>query len=73
MGKKILKVLYVFICLTIILVKEVHGYLDPSAMTYIVQIAITIGITIATSIGVFFYKIKKKLKKAKNNTVDEDE
>ena len=59
MSKKVLKIAYFLICTIIILTKESYGYLDPSAMTYIIQIIAAVGITIATSVGIFFYKIKK--------------
>ncbi len=67
MSKKILKIIYFFICTIIILIKESYGYLDPSAMTYVIQIVAAIGITLATSIGIFFYKIKKFFKNRKNS------
>lgn len=72
MTKKILKVLYVVICATILLTKESYGYLDPSAMTYVIQIGAAIGITIATSIGIFFYKIKKFFQRKKQNEENDE-
>lgn len=74
MSKKILRIAYFLICAIIILTKESYGYLDPSAMTYIIQIIAAVGITIATSVGIFFYKIKKIFKKKRQeNTEEEDE
>ena len=63
--KKVLKILYMLLCLDIIFVKESYGYLDPSAMTYVIQIISAIAITATTSIGIFFYKIRKFLKRKK--------
>lgn len=74
MNKKIIKISYVWICLIILLAKESYGYLDPSAMTYVIQIVAAIGITVTTSIGILFYKIKKMFKKKKEkNLNNEDE
>ncbi len=73
MIKKMLKILYFFIVILIILVKECYGYLDPSAMTYMIQIGAAVIITISTSIGIIFYKIKRKLfnkKKEQETAVD---
>lgn len=73
MSKKILRIAYFLICAIIILTKESYGYLDPSAMTYIIQIIAAVGITVATSIGIFFYKIKKVFKKKKQTDIDEED
>ena len=73
MSKKVLKIAYFLICTIIILTKESYGYLDPSAMTYIIQIIAAVGITIATSVGIFFYKIKKVFKKKKQSDAEEED
>ena len=67
------KIVYALICATIIFTKECYGYLDPSAMTYVIQIGAAVGITIATSIGILFYKIKKFFKRKKHKDDDIDE
>lgn len=71
MKKGIIKISYIFICSMIILMKECYAYLDPSAMTYVIQIASAVGIGLATSIGIFFYKIKKFFKR-KKEALDQD-
>lgn len=73
MNKKIKKICYVWACLIILLAKECYGYLDPSAMTYVIQIVAAIGITVTTSLGILFYKIKKVFKKKKENIADSEE
>lgn len=73
MNKKIKKICYVWVCLIILLTKECYGYLDPSAMTYVIQIVAAIGITVTTSLGILFYKIKKIFKKRKENIQDSEE
>ncbi len=73
MSKKVLKIVYVLICSIIILAKESYGYLDPSAMTYVVQIFAAVGITIATSLGIAFYKIRKFFAKKKQKEEEDDD
>ena len=76
MTKKSIKVIYALIVLIILLTKECYAYLDPSAMTYVIQIGAAIGITLTTSIGIGIYKIRraiknKKLKKQNNKEIIE--
>ena len=73
MSKKVLKIVYVLICSIIILAKESYGYLDPSAMTYVVQIIAAVGITIATSLGIAFYKIRKFFAKKKQKEEEDND
>jgi len=53
-----------------------YGYLDPSAMTYLIQVVAAIVIAVSTSIGIIFYKLKrkffgKKKKEKSENSNDE--
>ena len=75
MQRKVIKVLYIMFCLIIILARESYAYLDPSAMTYVIQIVSAVVITLATSIGIFFYKIRRffKNKKEKQKSKEENE
>ena len=73
MQRKLIKVLYIMFCLIIILARECYAYLDPSAMTYVIQIVSAIVITLATSIGIFFYKIKRFLKNKKEKQKSKEE
>lgn len=73
MNKKIIKIIYICICTMIILTKESYGYLDPSAMTYLLQIIAAIGVTLTTSLGVLFYKIKRKFYKKKKMDAEKEE
>lgn len=65
MKNKILLSCFGLFCLFKVFPLYSYGYLDPSAMTYIIQVTAAIVITITTSIGIFFYKIKRFLKKKK--------
>lgn len=79
MKKKILLTVYFFACIMFIFTNQCYAYLDPSAMTYIIQVTAAIVITISTTIGIMFYKLKRKFfKKNKkdefdNKVVDESE
>ena len=73
MKNRVIKITFLFICFIALLVKESYGYMDPSAMTYAIQVTATIGITLATGIGTLFYKLRKKLKSknSKQNEIEE--
>ena len=42
------------------------GYIDPSVMTYTIQIIAGVGIAIGAFLGIYFRKIKKKVTKKLN-------
>ena len=73
MKKVVLKIMYIFSCCIIILTKEAYCYLDPSAMTYVIQIISAVTIALGTSIGIFFYKIKRFLKKKREKKETSEE
>lgn len=72
--KKLGIMAYVFFATMFILTKEAYCYLDPSAMTYLIQVTAAIVITIGSVIGIFFYKIKRffKNKFKKDENVDKE-
>lgn len=74
--KKIKVMIYVFFSTIFIFTKESYCYLDPSAMTYIIQVSAAIVITIGSVIGIGFYKIKRffknKYKKIKEENVEKN-
>ena len=76
MKRKLLLVFYLFFCIMIIFSNVCYGYLDPSAMTYLIQVVAAIVIAVSTSIGIIFYKLKrkffgKKKKEKSENSNDE--
>ena len=75
MKSKSLRIIFIFLCFLIILTKTSYGYMDPSAMTYAIQVTATIGITVATGIGTLFYKLRKKFKNknAKKDEIEEND
>lgn len=79
MKQKLLLITWIFINIVLLYTSVSMAYLDPSAMTYIVQVVAAIVIGLSTSIGIFFYKIKRKFRKKKDvsgedgeEVVDED-
>lgn len=74
MKKKIGIVFYISICLLFLLSTVSLGYLDPSAMTYMIQVAAAIVIAMSTGVGIILYKIKRKFfKKKKDKNTAENE
>ena len=69
--QKILLITWIFINIIIYWTSISMAYLDPSAMTYMIQVGAAIIIAISTSIGILFYKLKRKFfkKKKKEDTI----
>ena len=70
--KKVLKIfsfMYFFSCWWIILSIDAQAYIDPSAVTYVIQAVVAVFIAIGAVITVFRHKIIAFLKKGskKNN------
>ncbi len=54
------------IVITALLSTTAFAYLDPSVMTQLIQAIAGIVIAVGAVVGVYFYKIKKKVTKAMN-------
>ena len=65
MKEKILLGIWLFINIVLYWTNISMAYLDPSAMTYLIQVVAGIVIAVSTSIGIIFYKLKRKLSKKK--------
>lgn len=72
-GLKILKFLYFFTCFFVLLGNTSFAYIDPSAVTYIIQAVAGVCIAVGAACTVyrhkimkFFRKMKKKHNKKKN-------
>ena len=59
--RHILRNLYCFVCMGIILMVPAHAYLDPSVMTYAIQIVAGLAVAIGAVVGVYWRKAKKLL------------
>jgi len=59
--KHILRTLYCFICFSVVCMVPAHAYLDPSVMTYAIQIVAGIAVAVGAIVGVYWRKAKKLL------------
>lgn len=59
--KKLIRHIYLLACFTVMLAFPVHAYLDPSVMTYAIQIIAGLAVAISAIIGVYWRKAKKLL------------
>ena len=80
--KIISKIIFVFffvVSFMFLYSESVSAYIDPSVMTYAIQIIAGIAIAVGAFLGVYFRKIKKKVGKKlgidenKNKEVESDE
>ena len=64
LSMKLSRVLFYFVCFTMLLTASASAYIDPSSMTYIIQIVAGVVIVIGTAAGVLINKAKRKLRKS---------
>lgn len=58
--KKLISFLYVFICASLFFSVTAQAYIDPSAMTYIIQIIAGAAIALGAAVSFYFRKLKRK-------------
>lgn len=69
---KTVKFMYFFTCWWFVLTINVHAYIDPSAVTYVIQAVAGVFIAVGALITVFRHKIFAFFKKgSKSNTKKE--
>ena len=72
--KKLLAFLTFFILSMVLCITYAFAYIDPSAMTYIVQIVAGAVIAIGAAFGFYWRRIKRAVRKKKNkDQFDEDD
>lgn len=59
--KKLLRYAYCMTCFVVMLAFPVHAYLDPSVMTYAIQIVAGLAVAVGAIVGVYWRKAKKLL------------
>lgn len=72
MMKKVLSFVYFFICAMLLFSVSALAYIDPSAMTYIIQIIAGVAIAAGAAFGFYFRKIKRAFSKLKKNDTAQD-
>lgn len=65
--KKILSFAYFFLCTALLFTISASAYIDPSAMTYIIQLIAGVAIAAGAAFGFYFRKIKRAFSKMKKN------
>lgn len=73
--KKLIKYLYYSAALALLLTVSSAAYIDPSAMTYIIQIIAGVAIAAGAAFGFYWRRIKRFFAKNKDNAyvVDDDD
>lgn len=59
--RKILRYSYLFACFTVILSNRALAYLDPSVMTYAIQVVAGVAVAAGAVVSVYWRKAKKLL------------
>ncbi len=59
--KKVLKYLYFMVCFAMMLLLPCHAYLDPSVMTYTVQVIAGVAVAVGAVVGILWRRAKKKV------------
>lgn len=68
--KKMMKLLFVMVMMTIVLMQNAYAYLDPATTTYIIQIAAGIVIALGASVGIFWKRIRLFFRKRKMQAME---
>ena len=67
--KKMIKYLYFTLCMMLFFTFPASAYIDPSVMTYGIQVVAGVAVVVGTVVGVLWRKAKKKVQ----NTLGIDE
>ena len=70
--KKLLAVLWFFTCFTLLFSSTACAYIDPSAMTYVIQIVVSVVIAVSAAFGFYFRRIRRALSKLRKRDVQDD-
>ena len=58
---KIIRFMWAFVCVSMLLTVNVHAYIDPSVMTYTIQVVAGVVVAVGAVVGVYWRKAKKKV------------
>lgn len=58
---KKLELLWLMTCISVILTTNSYAYLDPSVMTYAIQIVAGVAVAISAVVGILWRRAKKKV------------
>ena len=60
---KAIKYIYYSLCMMIIFTISAYAYIDPSVMTYTIQVVAGIAVAIGAVVGIVFRRVKKNINK----------
>ena len=55
------RILWVSVCCSLMLMSSASAYIDPSVMTYTIQVVAGIMVAVGAVVGVYFRKAKRKV------------
>ena len=59
--KKILRISYFSVCFSLMLTAYAYAYLDPSVMTYAVQVVAGIAVAVGAVVGIGWRRAKRRI------------
>lgn len=59
--KNLLKHLYFVLCISLMLIAPAAAYIDPSVMTYTIQVVAGVAVAAGAVVGVLWRRAKKKV------------
>lgn len=71
--KKIISFLFFLVCAMVMCVSYAAAYIDPGAMTYIIQIVAGVVIAAGAAIGFYWRRLKRALTRKKRGEDDDEE
>lgn len=77
--KNVMVVCFVALCSMLMFGMNANAYIDPSVMTYMIQVVAGIAVAVGAVVGIYFRKAKKKVSEKlgidenKNKEVESDD
>lgn len=65
MMKKILVFVYFFLAVTLMTLRNAQAYIDPSSMTYLIQIIAGAAVAVGAGLGFYWKRIKRYFRNKK--------
>ena len=68
--KKLVSFVYFFIAATLMTLRTAHAYIDPSSMTYLIQIIAGAAIAVGAGVGFYWKRIRRYFRNKKREKVE---
>jgi len=59
--KKLMRISYLTIIFMLLFGMDIHAYIDPSVMTYVIQAVAGIVVAVGAVFGIYFRRARKKI------------